>query len=320
MLKKLLKATLVLIILLPVALAVFYFSRPADVSFDELKATIPHAEYSRFANVGGLRIHFQEKGSGIPIVLIHGYTSSVYTWKDEFETLSQKYHVVAIDLKGFGFSEKPDGDYSRRAQGELVTGLLDQLHIDKAWLVGNSMGGETALNVAVDHPERVLGLVLIDSSGVKVEGRTSLAPWYLQIPVVGRVLTALALTSDGLVRQGLKKSFYDDSKITDDRVAFYFQPLRTIGGQLAATRAREQFEQFPVEDKISSITVPTLLIWGAEDELIPLAAGKKMNELIRGSRLVVFELCGHVPQEEMPERVLSEISNFVNSASHAKIF
>jgi len=312
MLKKILKAAAVLIVILLAALAVFWFTRPADVSFDEMKASFPHSGSSKFAEVGGLRVHYQEKGTGTPLVLIHGYTSSVYTWKDEFDALAQKYRVIAVDLKGFGFTDKPDGDYSRRAQGELVAGLLDQLKIDKAWIAGNSMGGETALNVAVNHPERVLGLVLIDSAGVKVAGRTSLAPWYLQIPVVGRVLTALALTSDRLVREGLQKSFYDDSKITDERVNAYFRPLQTAGGQLSATRARAQFEMYPVEDRLSSINVPTLLIWGAEDELIPLEAGKKMNTLIKGSKLVVFEKCGHVPQEEMPERVLSEMVNFID--------
>ena len=87
--------------------------------------------------------------------------------------------------------------------------------------------------------------------------------------------------------------------------------MRTQGGQLSATRARAQFELFPVEDRISSIKAPTLIIWGSEDELIPLEAGRKLNELITGSKLVVFDKCGHVPQEEMPERVLSEITGFV---------
>lgn len=311
MLKKILLIVLGLVVLVVVGLTVFWFTRPNDVSFDTLRPTIPHSEFSKFADVGGLRIHYQEKGTGTPMVLIHGYTSSVYTWKDEFDALSQKYRVIALDLKGFGFSDKPEGDYSRRAQGEVVVGLLEQLKIEKAWLVGNSMGGETALNVAVNHPEKVIGLVLIDSAGVKVTGGTSVAPWYLQVPVVGRVVTALALTSDKLVRHGLEKSLYDHAKVTNDRVAFYYQPLRTAGGQLAATRAREQFDLYPVEDKLSTINVPTLLIWGAEDELIPLEAGKKLNSLIKDSRLVVLEKCGHIPQEEMPERVVNEILNFV---------
>ncbi|MEP6946060.1 MAG: alpha/beta hydrolase [Acidobacteriota bacterium] len=311
MIKKLLPAAAVLALLLTAAVAYIWFSRPLDVSFDALRSTIPHAENSNFAEVEGIRIHYQEKGSGTPIVLIHGYTSSVYTWKDEIDALAQKYHVIAVDLKGFGFSDKPDGDYTRRAQGELVAGLLDKLRIEHAWLAGNSMGGEVALNVAVYHPEKVLGLVLIDSSGVKFERKTSLTPWYLQIPVVGRVLIAMALTSDGLVRRGLENSFFDRSKVTDDRVAFYYQPLRTQGGQIGAVRAREQFEQLPIEDKLNSISVPTLIIWGADDELIPLASGKSMHELIRGSKMIVLQNCGHVPQEETPERVISEINNFI---------
>jgi pimeloyl-ACP methyl ester carboxylesterase len=311
MFKKILKICFVVILAAVAALAVFWFSRPADVVFDDLKSSVPHSQFSKFADLDGLRIHYLEKGEGTPLVLIHGYTSSTYTWKDQFAELAKQYRVIAVDLKGFGFSDKPDGDYSRRAQGEVVARLLDKLNIERAWLVGNSMGGETALNVAADHPEKVLGLVLIDSAGVKVQGRTSLAPWYLQLPVVGRLLTALALTSDRLVRAGLEKSFYDDSKITDERVSAYYQPLRTLGGQLSATRARAQFELFPVEDKIPLIKAPTLIIWGAEDELIPLEAGRKLNELITGSKLVVFDKCGHVPQEEMPERVLSEITGFV---------
>lgn len=315
MLKKFLKILLAVVAVLAVAFAVFWFSRPEDVSFDELKATVPHSKYSKFAEINGVKIHYQEKGTGTPLVLIHGYTSSTYTWKNVFLPLSEKYHVIALDLKGFGFSGKPDGDYSRRAQGEIVAGLLEHLKIEKAWLAGNSMGGETALNVALYHPEKVLGLILIDSSGVSYTSKESLTPWYLQIPVLGRVLTALALTSDSVVRQGLEKSFYDDSKITDAQVKYYYQPLKTRDGQLAAMRARKQYHLYPVEDQLNKINVPTLLIWGAEDELIPLEAARKMNEQIKNSKLATFEKCGHLPQEEMPEKTFQEMTNFISQTN-----
>ena len=314
MLKNLLKILLGLFVILMIAFAIFWFSRPLDISFEELKRTIPHAKDSKFANIGGVRLHYQEKGEGIPLVLIHGYASSTYSWKDVFEPLSKKYRVIAVDLKGFGFSEKPDGDYSRRAQGEMVAGLLEQLKIEKAWLAGNSMGGEIVLNIALQHPEKVLGLILIDSAGVKIPGRVSLAPWYVQTPIVGRVLSALALTSNKLVRQGLEKSFYDDSKIADERVNYYYQPLKTRAGQLAALRARTQFALSPIEDKLNQINLPTLIIWGAEDEIIPLEAGQKMNSEIRNSKLVVIEKCGHLPQEEMPERIVNETVNFIEQS------
>jgi len=146
-----------------------------------------------------------------------------------------------------------------------------------------------------------------------VAGGGSLAPGYLLVPVVGQLLTAFALTSDKLVREGLEKSFYDDTKIGAERVAAYYRPLQTRSGQLAALRARTQASQYPIEAELGKITAPTLIIWGAQDELIPLPAGQKINALIKGSRLVTFEKCGHVPQEEMPERVVQQISNFIKS-------
>jgi pimeloyl-ACP methyl ester carboxylesterase len=313
MLKRILKLLLVLVVIAAIAFAVFWFTRPADVSFDEVRATVPNSAYSHFADIDGVRVHYQEKGSGAPLILIHGFTSSVYSWKDVFEPLSKNFRVIAVDLKGFGFTGKPEGDYTRRAQAMLVARLLDHLKIEKAWLCGNSMGGEVALNFARQNPQRVAGLILIDSSGPKVEGTSSLAPGYLLIPVVGRVLTALALTSDKLVREGLEKSFYDRSKITDERVAAYYRPLQTRGGQLAALRARTQADQFPIEPDLGKISARTLIIWGAEDALIPLAAGHKLNSLIKDSTLLVFEKCGHLPQEEMPERVVEEITRFIKA-------
>ena len=309
--KKFLKIVLLIVVLTIVALTVFWFVRPADVSFDQARASVPNSNYSHFAEIDGVRIHYQEKGTGTPLVLIHGYTSSTYSWKDTFEPLAKTFHVIALDLKGFGFSAKPDGDYTRRAQAVLVTHLLEHLKIGKAWLCGNSMGGEVALNVALANPERVAGLILVDSAGVEVPGSGSLAPGYLLLPFVGRLLIALSLTSDKLVREGLEKSFYDDTKVTPERVANYYLPLKTRGGQLAALRARTQFAMFPVEAEIGKILVPTLILWGDRDQLIPLAAGYKLSSLIKDSKLIVLDKCGHLPQEEMPARTADEIINFI---------
>jgi len=309
--KTFLKLLLALIVIAALAFTVFWFSRPTDVSFEEVRASIPHSEYSRFVEIDGVRIHYQEKGLGTPLVLLHGFTSSTYSWKDVFEPLSKNFRVVAVDLKGFGFSGKPDGDYTRRAQAQLVAHLLDHLKIEKAWLCGNSMGGEVALNVALANPQHVAGLILIDSAGFEVKGGGSLAPAYVRIPFVGRAVAALALTSDKLVREGLEKSFFDDAKITADRVAYYYRPLKTRGGQLAALRARTQAGQFPIEQELGRINARTLIIWGAEDAIIPLAAGRTMNSMIKDSKLVIIEKCGHVPQEEMPKRVVDEVTAFI---------
>ena len=312
--KHVMRRLLTILVFLAILLAVFWFARPYDVDFDEARANIPFAEYSHFVNLGQVRIHYQEKGTGVPLLLIHGFSSSTFSWKDIFEQLSRNFRVIAVDLKGHGFSDKPDGDYTRRAQAALIVQLLDYLKIEKAWLVGNSMGGEIALNVALLNGHRVAGLILIDSGGINVEGGQSLAPSYIRIPVLGRLLVALALTSDRLVRRGLEKSFFDDSKVTDERIAAYHRPLKTRGGQLAGVRARMQAGQFPVEPQLDRVKVPTLIIWGADDIVIPPAAGRRMNALIAASKLVIIENCGHTPQEERPERVLEEIQKFVLSS------
>ena len=109
--KKLLKILLVLVVIATITFTAFWFTRPADVSFEEVRASVPNSQYSRFAEIDGVRVHYQEKGTGTPLILIHGFTSSVFSWKDVFEPLSKNFRVIAVDLKGFGFSSKPDGDY-----------------------------------------------------------------------------------------------------------------------------------------------------------------------------------------------------------------
>lgn len=311
--KKFIRYALALIAILLFAFTIFWFARPADVNFDEARASVPHAAYSRFADIDGVRIHYQEKGAGAPLILLHGYTGSTFAWKDVFEPLSQQFRVIAVDLKGFGFSGKPDGDYTRRAQGDLVVRLLDHLKIDRAIFCGSSMGGEVSMNAAVKHPNRVSALILVNSGGVTVGGGGSVTPGVTQWPVIGPALAALALTSDSLVRDGLRMNFYDNSLVTDEQVAAYYRPLKTRAGQHAAYLARAHGAINPIEPEINTIKQPTLIIWGADDELIPLEAGRRLNSMIAGSRLVVFDKCGHLPQAEMPERFASEVRSFSTS-------
>jgi pimeloyl-ACP methyl ester carboxylesterase len=169
------------------------------------------------------------------------------------------------------------------------------------------------MNVAVRRPERVSALILVDSLGVTVSGGGSVTPGVAQWPVIGPALAALALTSDSLVRDGLLPNFYDDSLVTDEQVASYYRPLKTRGGQRAVYLTRGQAGLDPVEPAINTIKQPTLIVWGAEDELVPPEAGRRLNSLIAGSRLVVFDKCGHLPQAEMPARFVNEVGGFITS-------
>jgi len=309
--KKLLRVILALLVASAAAFAVFWYSRPEDLDFEEHRARVPHAEASRFAEVGGVRVHYQEKGSGPALVLLHGNNSSAYTWKDVLDPLAAEFRVVAVDMKGFGFTAKPaGGDYRAEAQAALVVGLMDALKIDGAVLVGSSLGGGVALAAAVDHPARVRGLVLVDSAAFTNPRGASLAPSYLNWPYFGAAATALALTSDRLVRHGLRNSFYDQSKVTEERVAAYYLPLTTRAGQRAARLVRRHRQMARVETLLGRVTQPALLVWGAQDGVIKLEEGRRLRASLPDARLVVFESCGHLPQEEMPERFAREVLEF----------
>jgi pimeloyl-ACP methyl ester carboxylesterase len=108
----------------------------------------------------------------------------------------------------------------------------------------------------------------------------------------------------------LERSFYDDSKVTKEVVKTYYQPLQTNNGQRAAVYAQQQWDLYPIEDELSKIKVPTLIIWGAEDVVTPLAGGKKLNASMENSKLVIFKNCGHLPAEEMPQKTVEEILKF----------
>ena len=313
--KKLSRLLLLLVIAAAIAFTAFWYSRPADLDFEEFRAAaVPHAAASRFVEVESVgRVHYQEKGTGKALVLIHGNNSSVYSWKDVFDELAKDYRIIALDLKGFGFTAKPEGDYRVETQAALIMNLLDQLKIERATLCGSSMGGAVALSAAIKYPQRVESLILVGSSAFNVgaSGGASLAPAYVRWPYVGAAVTALALTSDSLVRDGLRKSFYDESKVTDERVAAYYRPLRTRGGQRAARLVRDRRNYSSIENSLDKIRQPALLIWGAQDRLNLLADGRRLHSKLAGSQLTVYNNCGHLPQEEMPERFVRDVSEFI---------
>jgi pimeloyl-ACP methyl ester carboxylesterase len=316
--KKLLRILLLLVVVAAIAFTVFWYARPADLDFEEFRAAVPHTAASRFADVEGVgRVHYQEKGSGRALVLIHGNNSSTYSWADVFDELAKEFRVVALDLKGFGFTAKPDGDYSIEAQAALVVRLLDRLGIERAALCGSSMGGAVALATAINYPQRVDSLVLVGSSAFDEVRGGSLAPAYVRWPYIGGAITALALTSDALVREGLRKSFHDPSKVTDERVAAYYRPLRTRGGQRAARLVRDGRDYTRIERALDKIRQPTLLIWGAQDRVNLLEDGRRLHSLITGSQLVVFDNCGHLPQEEMPAAFAREVVGFMKRTADA---
>jgi pimeloyl-ACP methyl ester carboxylesterase len=268
----------------------------------------------RFETVGGHRLRYVRAGEGPAVVLLHGFASSVYTWKDVLPVLARDYDVVALDLPGFGESDQPS-DLDGATFPSLVVELMDRLGVARAAVVGNSLGGATAVGVAAGWPERVTALVLLDSAGFNFSEKDR--PWMLRVlgGPAGKVLERLPIRGL-LVRIGLRQVFHDPARITRERFNEYLAPVVRPGAiasmrSILLARARDA-SWFP--ELVRRVRAPTLVIWGREDRWVPAAQADLFVAAIPGARKVVLEACGHVPQEERPQDVLRLLAEFLPSS------
>ena len=265
-----------------------------------------------FVDIGGTRVRYVRKGSGPAVVLIHGFASSIYTWKDVLPALAATHDVVAIDLPGFGGSDIP-----RPLDGSLypsvVIAVMDRLGVTRAALVGNSLGGSIAVGVAAAHPDRVTGLVLIDSAGFNFAAGER--PWLLRLiaaPGAGDVLDRVPVRRR-LVEAGLKQVFFDDALVTAERIDEYAAPMARPGAARAASELLGTPGP-PFAGVVARVKAPTLVIWGRDDTWIPVAHAERFTAAIPGATAVVLDSCGHVPEEEKPAEVSAHIARFLAPA------
>lgn len=269
---------------------------------------------ARQAEVDGLQLRYVRHGRGPTLVLIHGFASSLYTWSEVLPELARTHDVVAFDLPGFGGSDMP-ADLSWPVLPRAVLALMDRLGVGRATLVGHSLGGAVVLTVAAQSPERVDGLVLIDSAGFNVDPRAR--PKLVGLaasPALGAVAGVLPLRR-ALATRGLRQVFHDDARVTPERVEEYVAPLRRAAWlpamrSLLTSRQRE-LEGFPA--LLPRVRAPTLILWGREDAWAPLEQAARFQAGIAGSRVVIFAACGHVPHEEQPAEALRALRSFLDA-------
>jgi len=301
----------ILVICIALIVAALLVSRPlSEEKFRELGVIEPD---SLFVDVDGVRTRYVVKGEGEQtIIMIHGFSSSLYSWRACLDPLSKHFCVIALDLKGFGYSEKPPSEYSITEYVEFVIRFMDSLGIDTATLCGNSMGGNIAWRTALKYPERVDKLILVDSAGYPSE-RTGL-PFFMKL---GRLPGAHRLFSlivtQGRIRESLESAYYDDSNVTEKTVDTYYYATRTDGAMhapLARIRGRRSsIEKW--QPRISELKLPTLIVWGTEDTWIPPEDAHRFHHDITGSELILIPECGHVPQEETPEIFTTHVLDFM---------
>jgi pimeloyl-ACP methyl ester carboxylesterase len=297
------------------AVAVKFLTRAGTVSWDDCRSLVPHSDRSRFVNVDGARVHYQEFGdrTSPPIVLIHGYTASVYVWHAAAPLLAEAgFRVIAPDLVGFGYSEKPRWfEYSIASQARMISRLMDTLGIGRAHIVGSSYGGAVAMTLALDMPERVDKLVLSDTV-CNDEPKNHPVLRLAAFPIIGELITPFVSDSKAFLRKRMHNTLAPANHhlIDTDRVDSIRRPLLAADAHHSLLATSRNWQAARIERDAHLIEPETLIIWGANDRVIPIAAGRKLHKKIPGARMTVIRNCGHVPQEEKSEIFTGLVTEF----------
>jgi pimeloyl-ACP methyl ester carboxylesterase len=299
-------------ILLMLAALGFAVSKAPDRSLESL---VPRwaPPPSDFIELDGLLVHYRDQGpSGdpLPLLLLHGTSASLHTWEAWAAELSPHRRVISVDLPGFGLTgPNADGDYSDARYVSFVRNFLSRLGVGRAIVAGNSLGGEIAWQLALADPPRVAGLVLVDAAGHDfVPESLPLGFRIARTPVLREGMRWL------LPRRAIEDSvvsvYGDASRVSAAVVDRYYELTLREGNRVALMRRMDQLAPGPIE-RLGEIKVPTLILWGGKDRLIPPRWGREFHAAIPGSRLVVFPELGHVPQEEDPAATLAALRDWL---------
>lgn len=269
---------------------------------------------SQFVDVNGQSVHLRDEGprqDPVPIVLLHGTSASLHTWNGWVAELSQTRRVIRFDLPGFGLTgPSTDGNYSLAAYVDFVISVLDNLGVERFVLGGNSLGGSIAWRTTVAHPQRVDKLILVDSGGYPFEAESwPLAFIVSQTPVLNRIMEFTLPRS--AVESSVRDVYGDPSLVTPELVDRYFDLALREGNRGAL---RERFAQLEYQDQsalVKTIQQPTLVMWGAQDHLIPPSIAQRFNQDLPNATLQVFDDLGHVPHEEDPAKTVAAVTKFL---------
>ncbi|MFN3860520.1 MAG: alpha/beta fold hydrolase [Roseateles sp.] len=268
---------------------------------------------SDFIELDGQLVHYRDQGPAsdpLPLVLIHGTSASLHTWEGWAAELARTRRVISMDLPGFGLSgPSADGDYRDERYVAFVRQLLSRLGVGRVIVAGNSLGGAIAWQLALADPSRVAGLVLVDAAGYDFQPES--------VPLGFRIARTPVLR-EGMrwvlprraVENSVRDVYGDPSRVRAALVERYYELSLRAGNRVALMQRMDQLAPGPVE-RLGEIRVPTLILWGAKDRLIPPRWGQAFHQAIPGSRLVTFADLGHVPHEEDPAATLAALRDWL---------
>jgi len=272
----------------------------------------------RYVHVDSVRARYWELGAGAPVLLIHGLGASVETWEETLRVLAKTHHVYAVDLVGFGYSDKPAADYTVDYLVDFIRGFMDVAGLEQATLIGHSLGGALVLRLAILHPDRASKLVLVDSAGLS--RKVGLGLRLASLPLVGELLLR---PSPEKTRQALKPFFHDPILLTGAFVDLNYDLITQPGAQaaylstvrsLASVFGARRHIGDGIIARLEEIRVPTLVIWGAQDAIVPVAHAEIARDRIANAQIHILPECGHMPMMEKTEEFHRLVGRFlVNS-------
>ncbi len=298
--------TLSFIVLLLIA-----FYQP-DIPVDQVKEKYANSS-SQFISLGGMDVHFRDEGPStdtVPLVLLHGTSSSLLTWDACAKEWIKDHRVIRMDLPGFGLTgPNPEQDYSIKNYVAFLNSFLRERNVTQCYLAGNSLGGLIAFHFAATYPDHVKKVILIDPAGYPIHNaKGSLAFTLGKIPVLKNLLTII--TPISIVRKSLEDAYGNKSLVSDELVQQY-RDMACREGNRNALLIRLQNDQSGDTTLISKLAMPSLVIWGALDQLIPVDNAYKFQRDLLVDTLTILENVGHVPMEETPELVIPIINKFI---------
>ena len=309
-------------IFLIVLVCVVVFER--DIPSATVDAKYSNAQSKFLLTEDGSRIHYRDQGniSGTPIVLIHGAMASLHTWEPWVRILDQKYRIITLDLPAHGLTgQVKSARYGDGAFISAINSVTEHVGIEKFILGGNSMGGGATWQYTLEHPEKVIAMILVDSvppgNWSNSEPETDRGPG----PLAFRLLQqnwfrAIAAYIDPwpLVGQGLRSAYNNSPVVNDQLAARYYELIMRkgtrsaiLGGGKPSTRATNQLSD------LSSLQQPTLIMWGAQDSIISVSTTSLFEENIPNTTTIIYDDLGHIPMEEDPERSAADVRMFLNS-------
>ncbi|HQA81171.1 MAG TPA: alpha/beta hydrolase [Methanoregulaceae archaeon] len=309
------------------ALLLIFLIGPLVYPVPPLTGTLPERDLadpdSRFGEINNLTVHYKESGQGeLVFILLHGFGASEFSWREVVEPLSNHGRVIVYDRPAFGLTSRPmagewtgTNPYSLQGNIELLNGLMDELGVEQAILVGNSAGGEVAAGFALEHPDRVQGLVLVDPAIGRGQ-RGGIPSWVfplLKTPQLRRIgpLLVRGIAGD-LGNETIRLAWHNPSLIDPRIYDGYRRPLYANNWDMALYEFTIAGNPVDYTGRLKELSVPVLVVTGDDDRIVPTESSIQLSKEIPGAELVILNACGHMPQEECPDQFMDALDGFLD--------